>query len=280
MQGNGRINATEPPPPAGIAPSIADYLQSMELYPNRKPLLDALEGGSKQEQRDAFRAWQILGRAPKDARLRPWWIGFYRVGKVLYDGRITASMPALLQIPQACRGEALMPSKAYAHWGWGEVDYAGSHVNILRCLTGQDPLQDPYEPVQQAVMLYLGRHVPRKVIKSMVLPVIYGRTPYWFGKELQRQGIAWKDAAYILGLIRQHIPEAPPGEVLQIEATLLSFVLDRLREAKMPAPLPIYDGVLTCAPEHVKSIMEACSGEVLGKPIPTGPLRMYAPRFI
>lgn len=239
---NGRPLKHREPLCYNMPADLGEYLEAgTGLLPDHATALRILDTGGKPV------GWRVLALEPAGLFLRPSWCG-------KECGRVYALRPALQALPKRYRREALYP--AGSGEGFAELDFSCCQPNIARILTGQTPSTDLYSELASASGM-----LTREQVKSMVLPILHGRTR---GEHVHLYG---RYLAPLYDNVRAVLPI--PGEDLQrIEADILRAILRRMRAAGIPAGLPLHDSILTAFPVPVAGFMREESERKLGHPLP------------
>lgn len=238
---NGRPLPRRVPCVSGMPADLAAYLEAgTGLIPDHAAALRVFYAGGKP------RGWRLLSLEPPGGELRPSWHG-------AKCGRFYACRPPLQGLPKAYRHAALFP--AGAGEGFAELDFRCCHPNISRILAGLEPEPDIYGELAE-VFKYSREHV-----KSMVLPILHGRTR---AEHVHRYGsrlAGFYDA--ILSTLA-----ARGDELLVLESDILRGVLRRMKAAGIPPGLPLHDSMLTTEPGTVAGFMAEESERVLHRTLP------------
>ena len=209
----------------------------------------------------ALRGWRILSPSLPGAELRPAW-SFYHECNWLYSRE-----PCLQQLPELVRLAALesMNGEELA-----EVDFAGCQLNIAMTEAGEEPQMDPYSLVRAQLRERYGMEIDRATVKSMMLPILHGRNQGQYlyllrcGKVTEPLELfqALRDLVQVQGL-----------PLMQKQGQIMARALELLGQSMERPGLPVFDSILTPAPDLVQELMKQASRDILGEPLPLSVFR-------
>jgi len=238
---NGLRLPVRVPRVSGMPADLAAFLEAgTGLIPDHAAALRVFYAGGKPQ------GWRMLALEPPGGELRPSWHG-------APCGRFYALRPPLQGLPKAYRHAALFP--AGAGEGFAELDFRCCHPNISQILAGREPVDDIYGELAEAFRL------SREHVKSMVLPILHGRTRQEHVHRFGRRLAGFYDTVLSTFAARG-------DELFALESDILRGVLRRMKAAGIPPGLPLHDSLLTTEPGTVAGFMAEESERVLHRPLP------------